>query len=196
MDTREELVRKYFFIGLEQKEIITVLQNIHNISIHPRTLKRILRKQQLYRRKYFSNLEEVAIFLEEQLDSSGQLRGYRWMHLKCIKHGFVVTQNVVRELLLLLEPEGVNLRKRKRLRRRQYMNSGLNSVWHMDSYDELKPYEICINGVIDGFPRHIIWLNAGRTSNNPKVISGYYLNSVKSLGGCPRTNDLDQVAFE
>lgn len=50
------------------------------------------------------------------------------MHLKCIQHGFTTSQDTVRELLLLLDPEGVHYRKRKRLRRRQYINNGPNFV--------------------------------------------------------------------
>lgn len=187
MDLKEQLVKKYFFLGLQQKEIIVLLKNLHNIAIKPRTLKRILRKQKLFRRKHFSDLGSVANFIEDQLVKSGQMHGYRWMHLKCIQHGFSVTQEIVRELLLLLDPEGVEIRKRKRLRRRQYSNAGPNNVWHMDSYDKLKPYGICINGAIDGYSRYIIWLHAGCTSNDPKVIAGYYVNALKLLGGCPLT---------
>lgn len=187
MESRVRLIKKYFELGLQQKEIILLLKNVNNKDVNPRTLKRLLKKQNLFRRANFSSLDTVAIFIEEQLAKSGQLHGYRWMHLKCIQHGLTVTRNTVRELLLLLDPIGVDLRKRKRLRRRQYRNSGPNSVWHMDSYDKLKPYGICINGAIDGFSRHTIWLNAGRTSNDPKVIAGYYLNAIKALGGCPMT---------
>ncbi|XP_031333705.1 uncharacterized protein LOC116163746 isoform X2 [Photinus pyralis] len=86
-----------------------------------------------------------------------------------------------------MDPQGVEIRKRKRLRRRQYLNKGPNFLWHVDSYDKLKPYGICINGCIDGFSRHIIWLRVGSTSSDPKVIGGYYLDVVKEIGGCPLT---------
>lgn len=71
MESPERLVRKYFLTGMQQKEIILFLQNIHNITISPRTLKRMLRNQGLYRRKYFSNLEDVAAFIEEHVTKSG-----------------------------------------------------------------------------------------------------------------------------
>lgn len=187
MDSRNRLIKKYFELGLQQNEIIKLLKNIHNIIVHPRTLKRLLNKQNLFRRKNYANLNTVASFIQEQLTKSGQLHGYRWMHLKCIQHGLIVTRDSVRELLLLLDPRGVDLRKRRKFRRRQYISSGPNSVWHMDSSDKLKPYGICINGAIDGFSRHIVWLNAGRTSNDPKVIAGYYVNAIKISGGCPVT---------
>ena len=68
------------------------------------------------------------------------------MHLKCIQAGLVVTQTTIRHLLIL-DPRGVQLRKRNRLRRPLYINPGPNFLWHGDSYDKLKPYGIsCING--------------------------------------------------
>ncbi|CAH1115627.1 unnamed protein product [Psylliodes chrysocephalus] len=101
-----------------------------------------------------------------EIKKCGQLHGYRWMYLKCLQKNLVVTQDIDRELLGLLDPEGVEIRKR--LRRRQYHNKGPNYLWHIDSYDKLKPYGICINGCIDGFSRHIIWLRAGPTASDPK----------------------------
>ena len=47
---------------------------------------------------------------------------------------------------------GVELR-----RARQYTCSGPNALWHMDSYDKLKPYGIAINDCIDGFSSHAMF---------------------------------------
>ena len=57
-------------------------------------------------------------FIRDQLSKSGEMHGYRWMHMKCIQHGIVVSQDTVRLLLQLLDPIGVDQRKRRRLRRR------------------------------------------------------------------------------
>lgn len=174
-----KLVNRYFSLGLQQKEILQFLRLLHGINISHRTLKRILSKFNLYRRKDYSSLEDVTKFIEDKLNTSGQLHGYRWMHLRCLQNNLVVTQQVVRELLSVLDSEGVASRRKKRLRRRQYQNKGPNYLWHIDSYDKLKPYGICINGCIDGFSRHIIWLKAGMTSSNPKV--SFYDFSNKKL---------------
>ena len=72
------------------------------------------------------------------------------------------------------------------MKRRQYFAKGPNYLWHVDSYDKLKPFGLCISGCIDGFSRRIIWLNVYRTSSNPRVIAGYYMEAVQELLGCPR----------
>ncbi len=55
----------------------------------------------------------------------------------------------------------------------------------MDSYDKLKPYGICINGAIDGFSRYMIWLKAYKTNSDPHIISGYFIENVKTTHGVP-----------
>ena len=81
----------------------------------------------------------------------------------------------------VLDPRGVQLRKRNRPRRFLYINPGPNFLWHVDSYDKLKPYGICINGAVDGFSRMVIWLHANTTSSNPRVISDYFLDEVEPV---------------
>lgn len=168
------------------------LAHRHRIVICKRTLKRILRRLGLFRRKFQSEILEIAVFLEQQVARSGQLHGYRWMHLKCIQAGYTVSHETVRQLLLLLDPEGVAIRGRRRLRRRRYCTQGPNNVWHIDSYDKLKPYGIAINGCIDGFSRNIIWLEAYSTNNDPKVIASYYITAVKVRKGCPQIMRADR----
>lgn len=85
-----------------------------------------------------------------------------------------------------LDPEGMNARLRKRLKRRSYSSPGPNFVWHIDGYDKLKPYGIAISGCIDGFSRNILWLEAGTSNNDPKVIANYFIKTVKNKGGCPK----------
>ncbi|XP_072223124.1 uncharacterized protein [Leuresthes tenuis] len=108
------------------------------------------------------------------------------MYTKCRESGLRVRKEDMRLALKELDPRGVALRKGGRLRRRRYFSKGPNFIWHMDSYDKLKPCGFCINGSIDGFSRKIMWLNAYTTNSDPKLIGGYYTEAVERFGGCPR----------
>ena len=57
-----------------------------------------------------------------------------------------------------MDPEGVQRRSKH--------------IWHLDGYDELKPYGFCIHGCIGGYSRQIMWLEVGRTNNHPGVVAG------------------------
>ena len=181
----EEIVSLYFRLGLSNKEILHFLAHQHHTVISLRTLKRIMKRSNLFRRKNFTDIVDVALFLVDELENSGKLLGYKLMHLKCRQEGLVVTQDTVRMLLHVLDPAGIALRRRHRLQRREYLNCGPNFLWHMDSYDKLKPYGLCINGAIDGFSRYIVWLEVYYTSSDPKVVAGYFIQEVQKRKGCP-----------
>lgn len=185
MAERHSLIASYFRMGLNNDEICAALLCSHNIDISLSTVKRCLSALQLFRRKNYSCDIELVIFLYNELQESGQMHGYKWMHLKCIQGGFTATQDTVRQLLYLLDPDGVSVRRRRRLRRRVYFAEGPNAVWHMDGYDKLKPYGITIHGCIDGFSRYIIWLYAYTTNSDPRVIASHYTCAVRQYGGCP-----------
>ena len=78
------------------------------------------------------------------------------------------------------------MRRARSICRRAYYAAGPNYIWHLDGYDKLKPFGLCISGCICGFSRRLIWLNVYYTNNDPRVIGGYYLEAVKRNKGCPR----------
>ena len=181
----EDLIKCYFEIGLSNKEILAVLAQNHSIVISIRTLKRRCRELGLCRRRNQSDIDNVIAFVQEELHGNGQMQGYRWLHLRAIQRGFVVSQRTIRLILRALDPHGVEIRRARRLRRREYTTPGPNALWHMDSYDKLKPFGICINGCIDGYSRYVLWMEAYTTNNDPKVIASYYTKCIERVGGCP-----------
>lgn len=114
--------------------------------------------------------------------TNGQMQGYHWLHLRAVQRGFVVSQETIRCIIKLVDPQGVELRRARRLRRRQYICSGPNALWHIDGYDKLKPYGIAIHGCIDGYSRYVLWMEAFTTNNDPKLVAGYF---NQNIGGCP-----------
>ncbi|XP_062317543.1 uncharacterized protein LOC134021084 [Osmerus eperlanus] len=184
--TERGLVELYFHLGFTYNDIKSLLASRHHYIISERHLKRILKLCRLFRRKGYTHLDQVITFSHEQLQASGQLLGYRWMFTKCKENGLHVRKEDIRLILKELDPRGVELRRSRRLHRRSYFATGPNYIWHLDAYDKLKPFAICISGCIDGFSLKIIWLNAFTTSSEPKIVGGYYMEAVERTGGCPR----------
>jgi len=179
-------------LGLKQREILHILVAQYDFSLSIRQLRRILRRNKLYRRKCTSDIVSVADFVAHHLNLSGQQHGYRFMHLKCILAGFSVSMENVGILLKILDPECVELCRRRRLIRCRYYAKGPNYIWNIDSYDKLKLYGIAINGCIDEFSRYMVWLEANFTSSDPKVVGSYFINAVDQLGGCPQLMRADR----
>lgn len=182
---RDYLISTYFHLGFSYNEILEAMAWRHGLVISKRTLQRHLQKVKCFRRKHKSDILDVTVFVENLLTEYNCLHGYRWVHAKCIQHGLVVSRDDICLLLTILDSDGVKLHSSRKLRRRQYHSRGPNSTWHMDGYDKLKPYGLCISGCIDGFSRYIVWMSVYKTNNDPSVIAGYFIDAVRENGGMP-----------
>ena len=86
-------------------------------------------------------------------------------------------------MLKEIDPEGSELRRRHRLKRRVYVNQGPDYTWHLDGYDKLKPFGFAIHGAIDGYNRKSLCLKVLRSNNSN--IAALYLSCVGELQGTP-----------
>lgn len=183
---RNSLIKSYFELGIRYSEILEFLA-LHGVHISLRQLKRILQSMGLQRRKGHSGVQDIADIIQFELNGRGSCLGYRQMTQKLrIKYGLVTDRETVRRVLKLLDPEGVENRARKRLKRRVYYARGPNFIWHTDGYDKLKPFGFAIHGAIDGYSRRIMWLEVAPSNNNPKVTAKYFIDCLRSIKGAPK----------
>ena len=154
-----------------------------------RTLKRRLNDYGCARRSDVDDdLRRLVrdLILLEIGNGPDSLNGYRTMwHILRLRHGINVPRNLVQRILKEVDPQGVERRKRRCLKRRMYISQGPNHCWHIDGYDKLKPFGFSIHGCVDGFSRRIIWLEVQRSNKNPRAVAKYFLKCVKASRGCP-----------
>ena len=74
--------------------------------------------------------------------------------------GIIVQRQRIRDALWSVDPEGVLLRLRRSLHRREYDVEAPNSLWHVDGYHKLVRWKIVIHGGIDGYSRVVTYLQA------------------------------------
>ena len=122
-----------------------------------------------------------------ELRGSGSIICYGSMHQRLTTdHQLIVTRNIVRRVIKILDPEGVEARSRHRLRRRNYSTKGSNYLRHIDGYDKIKPFGFCVHGAIDGYSKKILWLEVSSSNNDPGIITKYYMDYVRQIGGTSR----------
>ena len=123
-----ELVSRDFKQGYNNLEILEFLK-LHGINISLSTLKRRLTSLGLSRRRFVSD-DELRRAVEKELGRSGCFVGYRKMWALLRMKEIIVKRARVMTLLRELDPNGVESRRKKRLRRRAYHAKGPNFVWH------------------------------------------------------------------
>ena len=185
---RQTLIRRYFCLGYTYKEILMSLLCSHGIRLSLRHLKRLLRQMGLKRRLgVYTPIADVIAAIIYEINGSGKGLGYRSMWKRLMhEHDIRVRRDTVLELMWLIDADGVNRRKAKRLLTRKYSCPGPNFLWHLDGYDKLKPFGFAIHGAIDGFSRRILWLQVAVTNNDPLIIAEYYLKCVEKHACVPR----------
>ncbi|XP_033736342.1 uncharacterized protein LOC117324540 [Pecten maximus] len=182
----EDLVRYYFGLLYNSREICGFLLFVHGVLISTSTLKRMKLRLRLRRHACEVPLQIIIQKIIDMHRDGFCNLGYKAMwRLLNVVHGIRVTQNTVRACLSIMDVEGVYLRSRRCLRRRLYYSKGPNYLVHIDGYDKLKPFGVAIHGAIDGFSRKILWLKAGFSNNNPKLIANLYLKFIITLGRVP-----------
>ena len=86
----------------------------------------------LKRKNLDFDIENVIQCISNELAGSGSSMGYRGMHQKLRSvYNLQVDQETVRLCLKILDPQGVEERSRRRLRRRVYISKGPNYQWHI-----------------------------------------------------------------
>ena len=183
----ESLIKYYFNKGFTYEEILIFLEKHHNHKISYNTLLRRLKQYQIGRKRQLTDntIDLVRNRITAIVTGPGSSEGYRSIWHRLELEGLRVPRAVVAAVLREVDPQGTQLRKSHRLRRRVYRNPGPNYAWHIDGYDKLKVWGFPIHGCIDGYSRRILWLSVLRSNNLPDGPASLYLNTVNSLAGCP-----------
>lgn len=183
---RDELIRHYYTIGYTAIQCIVLLLSRHNISVSMRQIRRIISTLGIRRMDNQPYQTQIMMALRLELQGSGQRLGYRamWRRLKT-RYNICIPQEVVRQLLKALDPEGVEARSRRLIRRRRYISRGPNYLIHVDGYDKLKAFGFAVHGAIDGFSRKVLWLQVGFTNNDPRYIAKFFMDYVRDINGVP-----------
>ena len=143
------MIEHYFKQGFVYDKILQFLSKYHGINISMQTLNTKLPEFGLRRRNQEYILDDIRRCI--QIGCTWELwwlSTYRsvWHTLQI--EGHQVPRETFREVVKELDPDGVQARRAKTLRRRTYCNPGPNHSWHVDGYDKLKPYGFPVHGCI------------------------------------------------
>ncbi|CAB4044964.1 Hypothetical predicted protein, partial [Paramuricea clavata] len=131
-EDEESLIRYYFYRGFDYKEIVLFLLQNHDIQMRMATFKRRLRRYGLRRQLPEYDIDEARASIQSLINGPGCLQGYRSVWHTLQLRGVRIPRIVVQQLLKELDPEGTEMRKAHRLKRRRYHNPGPNYSWHCD----------------------------------------------------------------
>lgn len=129
--------------------------------------------------------EELTEIIRVAIEGEDADAGYRCLTASLAIRGIRVRRDIVLDIMHEIDPDGIALRLKGRLKRRRFWCAGPDHIWSSDGHDKLKPYGIAIYGLIDAWSRKVLAFDVGITNNDPRPVAYLYLQTVRRLGGIP-----------
>ena len=79
-----------------------------------------------------------------------------------------VNRAAVYQSLAMVDPEGLEERRKRRLKRRVFHADGPDQVWSLDGFDKLARWGFPIHGCVDVYSRYLLWLHVGISNRDPR----------------------------
>ena len=129
----DELIEGYFHRGYPCQAIVGLLEKQDGVRMHVRTLKRKLKELGLKRKGANHEEDIVRELIKQEMQGAGSLAGYRYIwHALRLRHYVNVPRSQVASIMKEIDPQGVQERRSRRLKRRAYVSYGPNFCWHLD----------------------------------------------------------------
>lgn len=196
-DRAYPLLRQYYTLGKTRFEAMCAINDTYDIPINMYNIRTMSKEMGLnWRRDDIQQghvtVDQVVDILLEAIEGEDRHAGYRCMQQNlAVNNQIRINRDIAYQLMRIIDPEGVELRRRGCLKRRIFHVPGPNHLWSSDGHDKLKPYDICIYGFIDAWSRKVLSVRVGRSNNNPRVVGLYFLELVLALGGFPSRTSTD-----
>ena len=95
-------------------------------------------------------------------------------------NGFLVPRSQLRATLHRIDADGIAVRSKRRIRRRDYSVYGPHHLWHIDGNHKLDRYGIVVFGGIDGYSRTITFLKAA-SNNRATTLLPFFKDAVEEF---------------
>lgn len=130
----------------------------------------------------FSQLSEAEIEREVQIiKNSHPNAGEIMVQGHLASRRLHVQRQKVRQAIHAVDPEGVQSRKRKPIKRRVYTNPFPNYVWHIDGNHKLVRWRMVIHHAIDGFSRMVIFAKCS-SNNRAETAHSHFVQAISKYG--------------
>ena len=170
-DILENLLSENFTIAT-----ISSMFQVSEITIYRRMHKYGLSKRD------FTDISEVDLDEEmKKVTMEFPNCGENMLRHILFERNVVIPRQVLRDSIHRVNSEGVEQRKKGRLRRRVYNVQGPNHLWHLDTNHKLVRWHFVIVGVIDGFNRLPVVLKCTNNNKSETVLS-CFISGVDNYG--------------
>lgn len=142
----EPILREMFRPGRN----IKISQAARALRVHRHTVEKYLRSYQIRKQEHSQISDEELDSLVRKFKRHRPMTGLSYLRGHLLQLGWHIQRD--RLLASISRVDGIRkvLRKNSAIKRRQYVSSRPNAVWHIDGYHKLGPYGFVIHASVDG----------------------------------------------
>ncbi|KAI0310015.1 hypothetical protein OF83DRAFT_1278963 [Amylostereum chailletii] len=191
------LVRRYFLLKKWDHEICDLIKTHWTFDaaqwgLSKTSIKRARQRFGFHHARGQKNtLQSIAPYIQK-LRKKYPTRGARKLTDSLfVIHGVRAPRELVELYLRLAEPEAVQSRRRHRLGRRICWSAGINDIWPQDQHDKWKRFGLFLHVSLEMHGGYINWLKIWWTNRNSRLITRFYLDRAREIGGIPLVTQSD-----
>lgn len=142
----EVVLREMFRAGRN----IKASQAAKVFNVHRHTVKHYLRSYKIQTQEYSQLSDEELDALVEEFKQKRPTTGLSYLRGHLLQRGWRIKRD--RVLASISRVDGIRrvLRRNSMIKRRKYISTRPNAVWHMDGHHKLGPWGFVIHASIDG----------------------------------------------
>ena len=124
-----------------------------------------------------SDVEHEVRVIKQDHPNSGEVMVQGHLQSK----GIHVQRDKVRKAIHAVDPEGVEQRKQKPIKRRVYQSPFPNYVWHIDGNHKMIRWRLVVHHGIDGFSRMVVFARCS-SNNRATTVPEIFLQAIEKYG--------------
>ena len=96
---------------------------------------------------------------------------------------YPTNRDLILELLKNVEPDDIEQRRHRHLKKHRFWCAGVNDVWPQDQHNKWGRFGIWLHCSLEAFSGEINWLRVWWTNKNPKLVASYFINKCRQIKG-------------
>ncbi|KAJ7455486.1 hypothetical protein FB451DRAFT_1342284 [Mycena latifolia] len=142
-------------------------------------------------RKRAATWEEIAPFYEVIRKKFPNMGARGMVTVLRQEHKIKVPEEFMAQAFKLIEPAAVQRRKQRRFRRKRFWAAGVMDILCFDQHDKWQRFGLWLHLGLDPFSGRIAWFRIWWTNRNGRLITSYYINACREIGGIPLITQSD-----
>ncbi|KAF8256598.1 hypothetical protein EI94DRAFT_1710840 [Lactarius quietus] len=194
-DLLRPVLSTYFHLGMNDKEIASSVMDHFDPAHYGLSVITVCRRWKEWglesTRQQKHTLQSIVTHVNEVKKHFPNRGAETIRKALLIESKIRVPRPIILEYLRQTEPEADEARRYKKFKRRTFIAIGPNEMWCLDQHDKFKRYGFFFHVGLDPYPGVIHGCKVWWTVRNPKLITHFYINAARAIGGIPLITQSD-----